>query len=177
MTQEDTPPVGPEAMDRVIWALRQAEQSMQTLKEHRLRPLGMAPAHYSLLISIHDQPGITGAELARRLGVTPQSVASLVARLADKGQLERRTHPLHRHVQELHLTDTGSRALHASDAVIAAIEDRITARLGPDGSARFKATLGEVIDAVRDTPQQGSQQLASRQGFDDRVVGSRDGAG
>ena len=152
MTQENTPPVGAHAMDRVIWALRQAEQTLQTLKEQRLRPLGMAPAHYSLLISIHTQPGVTGAELARRLHVTPQSVASLVARLADKGHLERRTHPLHRHVQELHLTDAGRQALHASDAVIAAIEHRITTRLGPDGTTRFTATLGEVMAAVRDTP-------------------------
>ncbi|RSM63941.1 MarR family transcriptional regulator [Actinoplanes sp. ATCC 53533] len=151
MTQENTEPVGTGAMNRVIWALRQAEQTLQTLKEQRLRPLGMAPAHYSLLISIHTHPGITGAELARRLTVTPQSVASLVARLADKGQLERRSHPRHRHVQELHLTDAGRQALHASDAVIAAIEHRITTRLGPDDTARFTATLGEVVDAVRDT--------------------------
>jgi len=150
MTQENTPPVGTDAMDRVIWALRQTEQTLQTLKEQRLRPLGMASAHYALLISIRTHPGITGAELARRLNVTPQSVASLVARLADKGQLERRTHPRHRHVRELHLTDAGRQALHASDSVIATIEDRITARLGPEDTARFTAMLGEVVDAVRD---------------------------
>jgi DNA-binding MarR family transcriptional regulator len=149
--QDNTEPVSTDAMNRVIWALRQAEQSMQSLKEQRLRPLGMAPAHYSLLMSIHTHPGITGAELARRLTVTPQSVASLVARLADKGQLERRSHPRHRHVQELHLTDAGRQALHASDAVIAAIERRITTRLGPEDTARFTATLGKVVDAVRDT--------------------------
>ncbi|MFC4631424.1 MarR family transcriptional regulator [Promicromonospora alba] len=51
------------------------------------------------------RPCLTGAELARRLDVTPQAVASLVARLDDKGQLERRAHPRHRHIQELHLTD------------------------------------------------------------------------
>src|SRR5690349_2571718 len=151
MMQENTEPVGAQAMDRVIWALRQAEQTMQTLKEQRLRPLGMAPAHYSLLISIHTQPGITGAELARRLHVTPQSVASLVARLADKDQLERRTHPLHRHVNELYLTDTGRQALQASDAVIAAIEHHITTRLGRDHTTQFSAMPSEVVAAVRDT--------------------------
>lgn len=175
MTQEHTPPVGADPLNRVIWALRQAEQTLQTLKEQRLRPLGVAPAHYSLLISIHTHPGITGAELARRLSVTPQSVASLVARLADKGQLERRTHPRHRHVQELHLTDAGRHALRAADAVIAAIEERITTRLGAEDTARFTATLGEVVDAIRDPPSP-RQELASRQGLDGRAVGSRDGA-
>jgi len=150
MTQRDTQPVDPNAMNRVIWALRQAEQALQSLKEQQLRPLGMAPAHYSLLMSIHKEPGITGAELARRLHVTPQSVASLVARLDDKGQLERRQHALHRHVQELHLTEAGRQALKASDAVIAAIELQITTRLGPDNAAQFTAMLGEVVNAARD---------------------------
>lgn len=32
----------------------------------------MAAAHYTLLMSVHAEPGLTGAELARRLNVTPK---------------------------------------------------------------------------------------------------------
>lgn len=60
------------ALDRVTWALRRAELAVQTLKEQRLRPLGMAAAHYTLLMSVHSEPGLAGAELARRLNVTPR---------------------------------------------------------------------------------------------------------
>jgi DNA-binding MarR family transcriptional regulator len=77
-------------------------------------------------------------------------VASLVARLTEKGQLERRSHPLHRHVQELHLTDAGRQALTSADTVIAAMEQQITTRLGPDHTTQLTALLGEVLDAVRD---------------------------
>jgi DNA-binding MarR family transcriptional regulator len=91
------------------------------------------------------------AELARRLDVTPQAVASLVSRLDDQGQLERRSHPRHRHVQELHLTDAGRKVLKSADAVIASIERQITERLGSDSTTQFTALLEEVIDAVRDT--------------------------
>ena len=52
-----------------------------------MRSLGMAVSHYQLLILVHNEPGLTGAELARRLTVTPQAVASLVARLEGKGQV------------------------------------------------------------------------------------------
>jgi DNA-binding MarR family transcriptional regulator len=89
--------------------------------------------------------------LARRLDVTPQAVASLVTRLVDKGQLERRSHARHRHVQELHLTDAGRELLKSADAVIVSIEQQVVERLGPDSAARFTALLEEVIDAVRDT--------------------------
>jgi DNA-binding MarR family transcriptional regulator len=150
VTRHDEDPVGPNALDRVTWALRRAELAVQTLKEQRLRPLGMAAAHYTLLISVHAEPGLTGAELARRLNVTPQAIASLVARLESRGQLQRREHPRHRHVQELHLTDTGREALRAGDAVIADIERHIAESLGADETARLRALLDQVNKAVRD---------------------------
>lgn len=149
MTRNDEEPVGLDALDRVTWALRRTELAVQTLKEQRLRPLGMAAAHYTLLISVHAEPGLTGAELARRLNVTPQAIASLVARLESRGQLERREHPRHRHIQELHLTDTGREALRAADAEIVGIERRITDGLGSE-TARLRALLDQVAEAVRE---------------------------
>jgi DNA-binding MarR family transcriptional regulator len=134
----------------VGWALRRAELAVQAVKEQRLRGLGMASAHFSLLIMIHNEPGLTGAELARRLNVTPQAVASLVARLEDRGQLERRPHPRHRHVQELHLTDAGRDALRSAVPEIAAIEQRITQELGPDDASRMTALLHRIADTVGD---------------------------
>lgn len=150
MTWDDEP-VGADALNRLLWALRRAELGARALKEQRLRPLGMAPAHYSLLMLVHTEPGLTGAELARRLDVTPQAVASLVTRLVDKGQLERRSHPRHRHVQELHLTDDGRQVLKSADAVIVSIEHQIVERLGADNAASLTALLEDVIDAARDT--------------------------
>ncbi|MGP3961011.1 MarR family winged helix-turn-helix transcriptional regulator [Nonomuraea sp. 3N208] len=150
MRQNDADLVTIDALDRVTWALRRTELAVQALKEQRLRSLDMAVAHYSLLISVHHEPGLTGAELARRLNVTPQAVASLVARLEGRGQLERREHPRHRHVQELHLTDAGREALRAADVVIAGVEQQITDDLGPDASAQLRALLARVAETVRD---------------------------
>ncbi|WP_082598666.1 MarR family winged helix-turn-helix transcriptional regulator [Kitasatospora sp. Root107] len=151
MTQNDEGPVAPNALGRVTWALRRTELAVQALKEQRLRPLGIAVAHYSLLITVHNQPGLTGAELARRLGVTPQAVASLVARLEGRGQLERHEHPRHRHVQELHLTQAGSDVLRAADKVIDEVEQQITGALGLAGAEQLRALLGEVAEAVRES--------------------------
>ncbi|WP_433176950.1 MarR family winged helix-turn-helix transcriptional regulator [Actinoallomurus sp. CA-150999] len=150
MGHDDEGPVAADALERVSWALRRTEWAVQGVKEQRLRSLGMVAAHYSLLISVHSEPGLTGAELARRLNVTPQAVASLVARLEDRGQLRRRPHPRHRHVQELHLTDAGREALRLADAVVAEIEQQIAEKLGPEDTARLTALLGQVADAVRE---------------------------
>ncbi|WP_232838461.1 MarR family winged helix-turn-helix transcriptional regulator [Streptomyces geranii] len=148
--QEDEQPISADALDRVTWALRRAEWGIQARKDQRLRPLGVAAAQYSMLISVHTDPGLTGAELARFLNITPQAVASQVARLEERGQLERRPHPRHRHVQELHLTDAGRETLRAADAVIVEIERQITVRLGSRKAAQLRVLLDEVADAVRE---------------------------
>lgn len=149
MKAKDEDPVGSDALDRVTWALRRAEGAVQTLKEQRLRPLGVAVAHYSLLMSVHADPGLAGAEVARRLNVTPQAVASLVDRLEGRGQLERRSHPRHRHVQELYLTDAGREVLRRADAVVAEVEENITQQLGHASATRLRALLEKVAVAAQ----------------------------
>lgn len=150
VTHDDERTIAANAQDRVTWALRRTEWAVQARKDQRLRPLGIAAAQYTLLISVHGDPGLTGAELARRLNVTPQAVASQVARLEERGQLERRPHPRHRHVQELHLTDAGRDSLRDADAVIVGIEEQIAEKLGPKKAAQLRTLLDEVACVVRE---------------------------
>ncbi len=70
VTDDQRPSPSPAPADRVVWALRRAELVVQADKERGLRPLGLAPAHYTFLASLQAEPGLTGAELSRRLGVT-----------------------------------------------------------------------------------------------------------
>ena len=134
--------------DRVIWALRRAELAVQNLKDGQLRPVGMAASHYALLMSVDSEPGLAGATLARRLNVTPQAVASLVARLVDRGLIERRHHPRHPHVQELHLTSAGRDALQHADTVIADIEDEVVALLGAHQSEELRQMLETLASSL-----------------------------
>lgn len=152
MERHDEGPVPAAALERVTWALRRADLAVQTLKEQQLRSsLGIPVAHYTLLISIHAEPGLAGAELARRLNVTPQAVASLADRLEGRGQLERRPHPRHRHVQELHLTEAGREVLRQADALVAEVEKKVSTRLGRTDTARLRALLEKVAATAQET--------------------------
>jgi DNA-binding MarR family transcriptional regulator len=132
------------APDRVLYALRQAYQSVEAAKENRLRPTGVTPAHYAALINIHARPGMTGAELARVLGVTPQNVTGLVSRLTDRGLVERRPHAQHDHVLEIHLTDEGQARLAAADAQVDALEADLVDRLGAEATHHLRMLLRQV---------------------------------
>ncbi|NYD70602.1 DNA-binding MarR family transcriptional regulator [Herbiconiux flava] len=133
---------------------------MQTMKERQLRPIGMTASHYALLVSIDSEPGSAGATLARRLNVTPQAVAALVARLEDRGLLERRSHPRHAHVQELHLTEPGRQALRQAEEVMERIEQQVIELIGPDSSSAFRVALDTLADSALELPQ--AETLADR---------------
>ena len=143
----------PDPRVRIIWALRRAELAVQSLKDRQLRPAGMAASHYALLVSVDSEPGLAGATLARRLNVTPQAVASLVAKLVERGLIERRHHPRHPHVQELHLTDAGRDALQYADTVMERIEQQVLDLLGVQQGEEFRLmleTLASALPSLRD---------------------------
>jgi DNA-binding MarR family transcriptional regulator len=148
--QDDERPITASALDRVTRASRRAEWAEQARNDQRLRPLGLAAAQYPLLIRIQGDPGLTGTKLARRPKLTPQAVASQVARLEERGQLERRPHPRHRQVQELHLTDAGRDSLRDAGAVIVEIQQQIAEKLGAMKTAQPRTPFAEVADVVRE---------------------------
>lgn len=148
MNDHQLPAAQSDPRDRVIWALRRAELAVQNLKDGQLRPVGMAASHYALLMSVDAEPGLAGATLARRLNVTPQAVASLVARLVERGLIERRHHPRHPHVQELHLTGAGRDALRHADAVMESIEHEVVALLGAQQSEELRLMLETLASSL-----------------------------
>lgn len=135
---------------RVFWQLRRAFYAVEAEKERRLRPTGVTGPHYAVLMYVHLEEGISSAELARRLQVSPQNIAGLVAKLEDMGWVERRTHPRHRHVRELYLTEDGEAARRASDAVISGIEDEIARAVG-DRGPEVRRALAALRQAFGDS--------------------------
>lgn len=129
------------AEPRVIWLLRRAFHAVEATKEIRLRATGVTPAHYAILISIGTSPGLTSAEVARRLQVTPQNIAGLVSKLESAGWVARRPHPLHAHVRELHLTKDGEAALARADSVVSQLEADVTSQLSDNDKTGLRQAL------------------------------------
>lgn len=141
-------PSGEDVFARVAWALRRADLNLQTAKERPLREVGVPGSHYAVLISLQTTPGLTGAELARLVGITPQAVALLVGKLTDRGLVERRAHPRHRNVRELHLTDAGRSELSKAERIVSDLERHLRESLGTQRYRQLRDLLGLVIDGL-----------------------------
>lgn len=131
--------------ERLLGHLKRAEQATQAAKTVLLKPFGLTPAGQNVLAVVNESPGITGAELARRVLVTPQTITSNVNRLQHQGLIQRSTHPVHRTLIELSLTDEGRRVFQAADAAVDSYDKRLRAAL--DRSEL--ATLQELLARVR----------------------------
>ncbi len=114
--------------ERVGYVLKQVQQALRTAMDEALRQHGVTTAQYSVLRVLEEDPGLTGAALARRCFVAAQTANEMVVYLEGIGLVERhRSHDAR--VRLTYLTHTGRKLIHDCDRTVAAIEERMVSRL------------------------------------------------
>lgn len=141
---------------RLLTRIKRAEQASQAAKEAVLRPSGITPAQQAILAVLTDTPGITSAELARRCLITPQTVTSTVNRLEAASLVERRPHPIHRTLVEIHPTEQGREVFGRADERVEALDAALSAAISEDELATLRRLLARVTQA--------SQEYLKREG-------------
>lgn len=114
--------------------MKRAEHALRLRMDAALREIGTTTPQYAALSVLEDEAGLSGAALARRCFVTPQTMNQILTNLEAAGLVERRPHPEHGRVLSAYLTDRGARLVALAHARVAAIEERMLA--GLDGEAR-----------------------------------------
>lgn len=135
--------------DRLGLYIKQAEQAIIGRKEHAMRALDLTVPQYVTLLTLSGTEGMSGAKLARRCMVTPQTMTTILSNLSAKGLVSRTESPDHNRVLITRLTPAGKRKLKQADAKAVAIE-RFLAEEFTDTEAK----------ELRDLLTRASQRLA-----------------
>lgn len=98
--------------------------------EARLRAEEMSLRHLSALGHLARNPGLSYSELARRAGITPQSMQATLNALEARGAVERVTEAGRGRTAELRVTAEGDRLRHAARQVVAGVDAELRDRLG-----------------------------------------------
>ncbi len=114
---------------RIGLVIKRAEQTLIRAKSQALAAFDLTVPQYAALLAISEEPGITGAELARRCLVTPQTMTTVLRNASDKALIDRRPHPTIGHVQQTFLTPKGKRLLKKADRAAVAVEQRLVQSL------------------------------------------------
>ncbi|PRY41324.1 MarR family winged helix-turn-helix transcriptional regulator [Umezawaea tangerina] len=114
--------------------------------EDGLREHGIALRHLSALGHLHRRPGISYSELARRAGVTPQSVQGTLRLLEQLGAVERVTEPGRGRTAMLRVTDEGLRLRLVGQAVVDEADAAIADAVPADTGDRFARAVLAALD-------------------------------
>lgn len=145
---------------RLSYLVRQTQLATYHQLDQALRGFGLTPTQYTVLAILNRRgENLSSAELARRLGVTPQSANAIVWTL-DAQQLVRRTDDGdNRRVRALQLTPKGRALLARCDAEVDRFEQAFFGELTGPEQETLRGLLVRVIIADRRAHAAASLQL------------------
>jgi DNA-binding MarR family transcriptional regulator len=125
-------------------------QALSQQLERTLRPLGLTHAQLAALaqLGLDRSHGFSGAELANRAGVTPQSMSTAIASLLERELVVRTPHPTHGRVLEVRITSEGARLLERAQAAAKTVEDRAVAQLSDEEHAHLSSLVHRVMETL-----------------------------
>ncbi len=132
-------------VDRTGYLLWQAAHLVARRMAGTLEPFGLTPAQFGALVHIGREPGVSAAELARRVNLTPQSIQTALRPLLDQRWVERRPHPVHGRVLGNYLTPGGLVRTEQSSAAVVEADALLVAALHEEEVAVLRGHLLRVM--------------------------------
>jgi DNA-binding MarR family transcriptional regulator len=120
-------------------------------------PHGLSVAQYTTLSLLRSRSGLSNAQLARRLWVTPQSMNEVISALERMELISRVPDEGNRRILRTALTARGTEVLDACDREILAMEDELLDEIGEErgdelvaAMERCVARMGAISDERRE---------------------------
>ena len=132
---------------RTVYLIKRAETVVRAGLAACLQPLGVTPRQYVTLSLLRDERDQSSADLARKAGITPQSMSETIATLIHKDLIERLESPGHRRILMARLTEPGEAMLADCDAVVDALESQLLAGIGTRDLGTLRQTLRAIVRA------------------------------
>jgi DNA-binding MarR family transcriptional regulator len=136
---------------RTGYLLWQTGHAVSRVMSAALEPVDLTPAQFSALVHVSREPGVSAAELARRINLTPQSMQTALLALVHRELVERRPHPVHRRVIGLYPTAGTAETLDQAEHIVRAADEGLVADLDADEAETFHRLLRRVLTTVNPT--------------------------
>jgi DNA-binding MarR family transcriptional regulator len=135
-----------ELTDNILWTLKQAFYFSLNSVNDAIAPHGVTTAQIGLLRQLANEPGLSGAELARRLLITPQGVQLALTALERRGLVERKQDPQHGRIRQAYLTEEGRAVASAVVADAIAAHAKVFGVLTPEEQQTLQDLLSRVVE-------------------------------
>lgn len=134
----------------VGYVLKQAAVTLRNALDVALRPLHLTVPQYACLELLGQRPGLSGAELARGVFVTRQSMNLVLRGLEERGLVTRPATAPHGRELPTELTPAGRDHLDAASTAVLAVQTTMCAGLTPARQQVLLETLAACIHNLSD---------------------------
>jgi len=135
-----------ELTDKILWLLKQAFHFSLTTVNEAISGHGVTTAQIGLMRQLANEPGLSGAELARRLLISPQGAQLALSALERRGLVERKQDPEHGRILQAYLTDDGRAITAAALADALAAHESVFGVLTSDEQQLLHDLLARVVE-------------------------------
>lgn len=129
------------------YLVRRLHQIHTALFFEECAPFEITPVQYGVLTTLSLQPDLDQASLAQEVGIDRTNVADVLARLAQRGLVERTRSETDRRAVLARLTPEGLRVTRAMLAAMKRAQERLLEPLGPAERDLFLSMLLRLVDA------------------------------
>jgi DNA-binding MarR family transcriptional regulator len=116
----------------------------------RFEALGMRPTLYSVLLIIHENPGLKQQEVGQTLSIQQPNLVALVNELVSEGLVLRTVNAVDRRSYSLTLTPAGRSRLTQASRAHAENERRLVEAVAPIPADAFRAALLRIVEISAD---------------------------
>jgi len=132
----------PHLLKNLHYSIRQAAD-----EAFRVQRIDMSFAHFLALVTLQQEPGVAGAEIARRVFVTAQTMNTILRRLETDGDIERRPHPQNARADSWFITKKGQGRLDRAKVIGEAVWLRMLSVLRPAEIKQMQDMLERCISS------------------------------
>ncbi|HEY6167939.1 MAG TPA: MarR family winged helix-turn-helix transcriptional regulator [Verrucomicrobiae bacterium] len=150
------PPIDAPERRRLPQLLRRAWYGLNQAFRRRIAHTGATPDQFTVMRCLleGDEKGPTQRELTGMMSSDPNTIASLLERMATAGWIERKSHESDKRAYRIRLKPAGRRKYEELRAIAVELQSNILAALPPDRREGFLEEFAAVADACRDAAEQ-----------------------
>ncbi len=121
--------------------------------QNRIKPLGIAPAQFMVMLELWAEDGLTQRDLVERLDVEQATMANTLARMERDGLIARRPSPADKRAKVIVLTDKAKSLREPAQKNARAQNEIALSGLSDQESAQLIALMQRVIATMQREPR------------------------
>ncbi|TAJ74195.1 MAG: MarR family transcriptional regulator [Sphingobium sp.] len=135
---------------RTSYLIKRLELLVRTRLEEALRDFDITTGQYAALSLLAKMPAPSSAQLARSIGVTPQTITDTILNFEERRLISRERSSEHKRILRISLTEDGRVLLKQCEKRATQVEDELFAALNGAQLDDLRASLLAVLHSVNE---------------------------